>query len=516
MWGLFASKRKASGKSMTIPASRSSDLTAWPLSQAGRGFLDRGVFGHVIDGESVLSVSGATMATVDPSNGVEFAQVAAGAVEDVDRAVQSAQRAFDDGRWRGLDAQEKERRLRGLSRLLEEHRPLLRDLDMIDGGVIRGATDYYIQFGIDALDYYSGWPTKILGSLPPAPPDVVVSEVREPLGVCGVITPWNGPSASTASVFAALACGNSVVMKPAEQTALTPILVAELALEAGIPPGVFNVVQGRGEEAGAALVEHPLVGAINFTGSVETGRRIQAAAAPRLKRLCMELGGKSPHIVFDDADLDAAATVVAGAVWGHSGQVCTAGSRVLVQKGIHDEFVAELIKRSRDIKIGSAFAADTQMGPLISREQLERVSSYVSAGRSEGAHVALGGAREGQSGFFHQPTIFTGVDNRMKIAREEIFGPVMAVIPFRTEEEALAIGNDTEFALSAGIWTRDLSRAHRMSQALRAGTVWINTYQRTNAAISYGGHKQSGFGRALGYASMDSFMQTKAVWIKVR
>ncbi|NWG52842.1 MAG: aldehyde dehydrogenase family protein [Hydrogenophilaceae bacterium] len=500
-----------------MPAQHSADeLDRLPLSPAGRRFLERRVFGHFIDGAMVPSASGETLTVLEPSSGRPFATVAAGDAEDVNRAVDAAQRAFDDGRWRNLDAQEKERRLRRLSALLDQNRPTLRDLDMADGGVIRNFTDFFIQFGIDAVDYYAGWPTKLHGSTPAAPPDCVVMEVREPIGVVASITPWNGPSASASGIAAALACGNSVIMKPAEQTPLTALLVAELCLEAGIPPGVVNVVQGVGEKAGAALVEHPGVSAINFTGSVETGRRIQAAAAPRLKRLCMELGGKSPQIVFNDANLDEAATVAAGAVWGHSGQVCTAGTRVLVERGIHDEFVAELVSRSRALKIGTAFSPDTQMGPLISSEQLDRVSAYVAIGKAEGAHVALGGARVGDGGYFHQPTIFTGVDNRMRIAREEIFGPVMAVIPFDTEEEAIAIANDSEFGLSAGVWTRDLSRGHRMTQALRAGTVWVNTYQRVNAAVPYGGFKQSGYGRNLGAVSLDSYTQLKSVWMKIR
>ena len=495
--------------------SSSTEFSQWPLTAETRAFLAQGVFGHFIEGEAVPSASGETLGTIDPNTGVEFARFAAGGPEDIDRAVQSAQRAFDDGRWRNLAAPEKERRLRRLSALWEKNRPLLRDLDIIDGGVIWSFSNFFSQFGIDAVDYYAGWPTKLHGATPAAPPDIVVMEVREPIGVCASITPWNGPSTCAGGIAAALACGNSVVLKPAEQTPLTAFLLAQLCLEAGIPPGVVNVVQGIGEVAGAALVVHPLVSAISFTGSVETGRRIQAAAAPRLKRLSMELGGKSPQLVFDDANLEDAASVVAGAVWAHSGQVCTAGTRVLVQRGIHDEFVAEVVKRSRDIKIGSAFSPETQMGPLISKEQLDRVSSYVAAGRDEGAHVALGGRRSGGAGYFHQPTIFTAVDNRMKIAREEIFGPVMAVIPFDTEAEAVAIANDSEFGLAAGVWTKDLSRAHRMSQALRVGTVWVNTYQRVSAGIPYGGFKQSGYGKNLGAASIDCLTQIKSVWMKI-
>jgi acyl-CoA reductase-like NAD-dependent aldehyde dehydrogenase len=488
----------------------------WNLSKATQAFLAKGGFGHLIGGEVVGSVSGETFPVYDPATGREFARCAAAGPQEVEAAVRSAREAFDDGRWRNLEPLEKERRLRRLSVLIQENRDLLMDLDVIDGGLVRAYSEFIVKFGQDAVDYYSGWPTKLHGSTPACPPDVVVQEIREPVGVVGVITPWNGPSAAPAGIVPALACGNSVVLKPAEQTPLAALVVGRLCLEAGIPPGVVNVLQGAGEIAGAGIVEHPMVDAIGFTGSGDTGRRIMAAASARLKRVSMELGGKSPHIVFDDADLEAAATTVAGAVWGHSGQVCTAGSRVLVQRGIYKELVAEVVARSRDIRLGSGFKADTQMGPLISREQLDRVCRYVAIGKAEGAEVALGGERHGQDGYFHKPTIFTGVNNRMTIAREEIFGPVMSVIPFDTEEEAVAIANDTEFGLAAGVWTRDFGRAHRMTQAIRAGTVWVNTYQRVYPSIPYGGVKQSGYGRNLGAESLEHYTQTKTVWLKVR
>ncbi len=342
-----------------------------------------------------------------------------------------------------------------------------------------------------------------------------MQELREPIGVIGLITPWNGPTSVLGFVAAALAAGNSVVLKPAEQTPLTAVAMAELALEAGIPAGVFNVVQGTGESVGAGVVTAREVDAIAFTGSVATGSAIQAAAAARVKRVSLELGGKSPFLVFPDADLEAAADAATMGVWGASGQVCTAATRVLAHRDVRDRFVELILERSRDLRLGNGFDAETQVGPVVSADQLERVQRYVAIGREEGAELVLGGERHGDVGYFHEPTVFTGVRNDMRIAQEEIFGPVMSVLDFDSEEEAYAIGNDSEYGLAAGVWTTDLARAHRASRALRVGTVWVNTYQMVYPTVSYGGVKQSGHGRALGAASLDDLTQTKSVWMKV-
>src|SRR5438067_8273063 len=389
------------------------DTTDYPISSAAARTLERPLFGHVVEGEVVPSADGATMPVIDPATGEQVATAASGSAADVDRAVRSARAAFDDGRWRYLPPLEQERRLRRLAQLIAENTDELADLDVIDSGLTRLYAGFIVQFAVDGLDYYSGWPTKMHGTIPATPQDFAVYQLREPVGVVGSIIPWNGPSAGAAIGIFSLCAGNSVVLKPAEQTPMTAVRVAELALEAGIPPGAFNVVQGPGEVVGAALVEHPEVEVISFTGSGATGRAIQAAAAPRVKRTCLELGGKSPQIVFPDADLDAAGAAIMAGVWGASGQVCTCGTRVLVHEGVYDEVVRRVVEGSRDLKIGGGFEPDVVLGPLVSAEQLERVQRYVSIGRDEGAELALGGERYGERGYFHEPTVFTSVENDM-------------------------------------------------------------------------------------------------------
>ena len=491
------------------------DPSTYPISAAAARQLDRPLFGHFVDGEVVPSLDGGTIPVVDPATGRQVATAAAGSAADVERAVRSARTAFDDGRWRYMAPLEQERRLRRLAALIAAHADELAELDVIDSGLLRLYAGFIVQFAVDGIDYYSGWPSKLHGSIPAVPREFAVYQVREPIGVVGAIMPWNGPVAAAAMSTFALCAGNSVVLKPAEQTPMTAVLIAELALEAGIPPGVFNVVQGTGEAVGAALVAHPGVDAITFTGSNATGRAIQAAAAARVKRVSLELGGKSPSIIFPDADLEAACAAAMAGVWGASGQVCTCGTRVLVHERVYDEVVDTIVQRSRGIRIAGGFDPDAEMGPVVSAEQLERIQRYVRIGQDEGAELALGGARYGERGYFHEPTVFTGVRNDMRIAQEEIFGPVMGILKFSSDEEAYRIANDVEYGLAAGVWTRDLARAHRASRALHAGTVWVNTYQMVYPSVPYGGVKQSGHGRNLGEASLDEFTQTKSIWMKV-
>ena len=377
----------------------------------------------------------------------------------------------------------KEKVLRNMAALVAERGELFGEIDVLDAGLLRTYTGFIVQFAVDGIEYFSGWPSKLQGSIPPVPSEFNVSQVREPIGVVGLIMPWNGPTAVFAMVAAALAAGNSVILKPAEQTPMAAVLMAEVALDAGLPPGVFNVVQGTGRDVGQALVEHPEVDAISFTGSVATGSAIQAAAAKGVKRVALELGGKSPFIVFPDADLDAAAATSMVAVWGASGQVCTCGTRVLVHESIYDDWVNRIVDGSKNIKIGPGMDPTSEMGPVVSASQLERVKKYVAIGQEEGAELVLGGHQVGDRGYFHEPTIFTGVRNDMRIAQEEIFGPVMGILPFSTEEDAYRIANDVSYGLAAGVWTNDLNRAQRASRALKAGTVWINTYQMVYPSV---------------------------------
>jgi acyl-CoA reductase-like NAD-dependent aldehyde dehydrogenase len=371
----------------------------------------------------------------------------------------------------------------------------------------------------EVFRYYSGWPTKIYGETNPTDENMFVYSLREPVGVAGGIIPWNFPLVMAAfKLGPALAFGNTAVLKPAEQTPLTALRLAELALEAGVPEGVVNVVTGFGDEAGNALAHHPDVDKLAFTGSTEVGRKILHASEGNLKRVSLELGGKSPNIVFPDADLKKAATGSMLGVFLNSGQVCTAGTRILVDKSIHDDFVESLVAATEKMKLGPALEEDTAMGPVVSAQQKDRVTGYIEIGKSEGAELATGGngVSEFGDGYFVEPTVFTGVTNNMRIAQEEIFGPVAAVISVEDVDDAIRIANDTIYGLAASVWTTDLSKAHRVARGIKAGTVWVNTAGLYDPATSFGGYKQSGFGRELGLHSMELYTQTKSVWINLK
>jgi aldehyde dehydrogenase (NAD+) len=393
-------------------------------------------------------------------------------------------------------------------------------LETLDNGKpLREARMFDVQGSIDCFRYYAGWADKIDGEVIPVPGPYLNYTRREPIGVCGQIVPWNYPlQMASWKVAPALACGNTVVLKPAEQTPLTALALARIAHEAGLPAGVLNVLPGFGETAGAALVAHPDVDKIAFTGSTAVGKIIQREAAGTLKRVSLELGGKSPNIVLADADLEAAVRGATSAIFYNTGQACTAGSRLLVEASVHDEFVERLVARAGSMQPGDPLHPKTRMGPLVSQEQLDRVMGYVARGRDEGARMLCGGERVevgGKPGYFLQPTIFDGVSPEMTIAREEIFGPVLAVTSFQDFDEAVALANHTEYGLAAAIWTRDVGKAHRAAHALRAGTVWINMYHTLDTASPFGGYKQSGYGRELGKHALDLYTQVKSVWVNL-
>ncbi|HYI46815.1 MAG TPA: aldehyde dehydrogenase family protein [Actinomycetota bacterium] len=474
----------------------------------------------IIGGKSVDAVSGKTFDVIDPSKGEAFAQVPRGGAADVDAAVAAAREAFEDRRWSGLRPGKRTEVLIKLSELIMKNLNELAQLEAMDCGKPLNLASGEMWAASDVFRYYSGWPTKFFGETIPSDDNLLIYSLREPVGVCGGIIPWNFPIMMASwKVAPALAFGNTVVLKPAEQTPLTALRLGELCLEAGIPDGVVNVVPGFGEEAGQALAQHHDVDKIAFTGSTEVGRKILHASEGNLKRVTLELGGKSPNIVFADANLKHAATGSMFGVFLNSGQVCTAGTRILVEKDIHDDFVSSLVESTKSMKVGPALEEGTGMGPVVSQEQYERVTGYIDIGKSEGAEVATGGGRpEGVNGngYFIEPTVFTGVRNDMRIAQEEIFGPVTSVIQVDDVEEAIAVANDTMYGLASAVWTNDVKKAHRVARGIKAGTVWVNTYGLFDPAVSFGGYKQSGFGRELGKHSMEAYTQSKHVWVNLK
>jgi aldehyde dehydrogenase (NAD+) len=483
-------------------------------------FLDGKPKRMLIDGKWVEAASGKTFDTVNPSTGEVLASVAEGDREDIARAMEAARRAFN-GPWSRFKPYERQTLLLRLADLVEQHFEELAALDTLDMGAPISRTRANRLRALGMLRYYAGQAVSIHGETieNSLPGEYVSFTLKEPVGVVGAIIPWNAPLSSTIwKIGPALATGCTVVLKPAEEAPLTPLRLAELCQEAGVPPGVVNVVPGYGETAGAALAAHPDVDKVAFTGSHLTGQKIVQASAGNLKRVSLELGGKSPDVVFADADLDAAVPGAGMAVFANSGQICSAGTRLFVERRVYDEFTARVAEYSKTLRVGDGRDPETQVGPLVSAEQLDRVTGYLAIGRQEGARPLSGGERltdgDMAKGYFVPPTVFADVRDDMRIAQEEIFGPVISAIPFTDIEEVIERANKTSFGLGSGVWTRDVSKAHRLARGIRAGSVWINCYQSMDPAVPFGGYKMSGYGREGGKQHVEEYLNVKAVWIK--
>jgi acyl-CoA reductase-like NAD-dependent aldehyde dehydrogenase len=467
----------------------------------------------LINGEALPPSGGKYSTDLDPATEEPIALVAEGTVEDVERAVQAARAALKP--WNAMRAAERGRILMRFSDLLREHQEEIAELECRDAGKpIAGVLRQDVPSAIDTLAYYAGWCDKINGQVVPTRPDALTYTLREPVGVVAAIVPWNFPlMIGMWKIAPALACGCTLIVKPAEITPLSALRIGRLALEAGVPPGVLNIVTGKGSVIGDALVKHPGIDKVTFTGSPSVGRGILQGAASNFKRVTLELGGKSANVIFADANLDSAVRAAASGVFFNAGQVCSAGSRILVQRAVYDEVVERLATRAKSIRLGDPAQRDTHMGPVISEKQMQSILDYVDIGKQEGASLVTGGKRTGARGYFIEPTVFANVEHEMRISQEEIFGPVASVIPFDTEEDAVRIANGTLYSLAAGVWSADIGRVHRVAAGLKAGTVWINTYGYTDVRLPWGGSGDSGFGREHGDVAIENFTEPKTVWL---
>lgn len=500
---------------MSSVAVKVADESRHPGLDAAYRWINSGPKLLLIDGKWVPAQSGRMLETLNPSTEEVLTRIAEGDKADVDAAVAAARRALEAPSWKGISPHARTRALLRIAEAIEKNKEELAALESLDNGMPIWFSAAATNMAVDAFRYYAGWPSKILGTTNPTDASTFIYTLREPVGVCGQINPWNVPMLLIALKIAPpLACGNTVVLKPSELASLTTLRVAELIQETDLPPGVVNIVTGYGPTVGAAISEHPGVDKVSFTGSTAVGKQILQASVGNLKRTTLELGGKTPNIIFPDADLDRAITAAVLGFTRNSGQICSAGTRVFVHESIHDEVTERITRLAAEQKVGLPFDPDTKLGPVISAKQLDRVMSYVHAGSQDGAALRTGGKRLDGKGYFVAPTVFSDVANSMKIAREEIFGPVAAIIPFKDEDDAVFQGNDSTYGLAAGIWTRDISRAHKVARAVRAGRVWVNTFGETDPVMPFGGFKQSGLGREFGIDSVMAYTETKSVQVR--
>lgn len=487
-----------------------------PSHQRALDWIASGPKQNLIGGQWQDARSGELIDSINPETEARLTSIANAGSVDVDLAVAAARSAFEAPGWAGMNPHQRTLALLRIADIVEANAEELAVLESLDNGMPLWFSTAGVTAVVNQFRYYAGWPSKIFGSTNPSAPDVLNFTLREPLGVCGQIIAWNAPLIMASMKIAnALACGNTVVLKPAELASFTTLRLAELIQEIDLPPGVVNIITGYGANAGAAIAEHPGVDKVAFTGSTAVGKQIMRAAAETMKKVTLELGGKSPNLIFADADLDKALEFAVRSFCGNSGQVCSAGTRVLAHESIHDEVADRIAAMASTYKVGSPFDPDTKLGPLVSAAQRDRVMGYVDVGVAGGATLNFGGARIGDKGYFVQPTVFSNVDNAMTIAREEIFGPVVSIIPFKDEEDAIRKANDTTYGLAGAVWTRDISRAHRVVRALKAGRLWINSYGEVDPIMAFGGYKQSGLGREYGQESIEAYTQVKSVWARL-